>query len=309
MFTSVDDAWNMEDITLSCSAATVFSLTSSTGVELVNFFAVDVAICNKLATVDGLGALAINRMVVSNIITSGITFLNNINIFSMHQSLVVASSGDIFDLGTATFNTFLISNASLTVNGSANILKGVTGSANINSGGLGSMLNARQLGTGTSLIGITTDDALWQFLLNDDITDTRPDALLHAEAQTVIIGAVNTPVKVGGTWVDVRSAQFTNDTGGKTTYDGGKSLVVPLTFSANVEPVSGTNKNFNIYVAINGSVVVASSVPGRADSGSPQNLTIVWQEVISPTDFIELFIENTTDAINFTINHATMRVN
>ena len=62
-------------------------------------------------------------------------------------------------------------------------------------------------------------------------------------------------------------------------------------------------------MAINGTVVTNSKVPGRADSGSPVTVVVPWQEVLSSTDFVEVFLENTTDTTNFTVNHAILRIN
>jgi len=310
MFTGTDASFILENISLACAFGTVFSATSTTGTHRLNLFAVTIVICNIVGTIDGMDALAINRLVVGNIITDGLTFLNSINIFSLLQAIVTIAAGDMFDLGTATFNAVSLSHASFVLNGASTLLKGAAASANINTGGLGSVLNTRIIGVGTSLSGITTDDALWQFFLNDDILDTRPDALTSNTAGTTItIAAVNTPVKIAGTWVDTRSSQFTNTTDGRATYDGGKDAVLPITIAVNAEPVSGTNKDFTIYVAINGTIVSDYGVPGRADSGSPVNVAVPFQEKLSTSDFVEVFLENNTDGVDFTVNGAVLRIN
>lgn len=309
-FTGVDVNSKITKITLSCPSARLFNMSSSDGSHNFQFVNCTVITVNEIAVFDGLFAATVVDTAFLSILSTGITFLNNISFFLMNDSFMTISSGAIFDLGTATFDTFETSSSLLILNGSSNFISGLTTSANINSGGLGTVLNIGTKGTGVPLSGVTTDDARWQFSLNDDIADTRPDSLIsNVSGTTVTISTVNTPVKIGGTWTDERASVFTNDTGGKSIYIGGKDAPLPIDITLSIEPVSGTNKAFTAYVAIDGTVQTNSGISGLADSGSPQNLTLIWQTVFQSNTFVEVFIENNTDTVNLQLNNGIMRVN
>ena len=72
------------------------------------------------------------------------------------------------------------------------------------------MVNCRASGAGSLLDGITVDDEKWQFDLNDDIADSRPDALMSMQGNATVttIAVAGTPVKVAGTWVVEADSQM-----------------------------------------------------------------------------------------------------
>jgi hypothetical protein len=191
-------------------------------------------------------------------------------------------------------------------------ISGQTASANILAGGIGTVLNTRIQGAGTPLSNISPDDDLWQFLVNDDIRDTRTDALLSlsSNALETTISVINTPVKVnGGTaWVDESTSQFTIDTNGRATYTGGKDARLPISISSTIAMASGGAKNITVYVAINGSIIAASGATGSV-STTAGRIGTIWQETFQPNDFVELFVENNSDTTNIVVTDSVLRVN
>ena len=95
---------------------------------------------------------------------------------------------------------------------------------------------------------------------------------------------------------------------GRLTYKGEKKSTLPISGTISIEPVSGTNKAVNIYLAKNGSVIVASLVHLVISSGSPKSPPINWQDAFNENDFYEMFIES-IDGTNLQVNTANLRVN
>jgi len=247
----------------------------------------------------------------SSLTTGGITFAGSFRSFLYEVSAVTINGGSLFDLSTATFDAFNVNDALITLNSGTTGITGLASSGNINTGGIGSVFNNRFSGVGTPLGTITVDDARWQFLSNDDIADTRPDGLLsmQANATATVIAVAGTPVLIAGIWVVERSSQMTGTTAGRLTYDGGKDATMPITSSFTVEPVSGGAVNISIETAINGTVVPNSKRTASTSSGNPASITVPWQEVLSPTDFVEHFVTNESSTVNILVSSAIQRVN
>jgi hypothetical protein len=217
----------------------------------------------------------------------------------------------MFNLGTATFNQISISQPTYAISSGAFFLAGAIGSANINTGGRGVITLGGFTGAGTILSGITIGDALWEFHHNDDIQDTRPDALLsmQANATVTIIVTSGIYVKVAGLWSDFGKSQFNVTTDGRATYVGGKSARLPITFSLTSEPVSGNAKKISYKVAINGIIIDGSKRSGSSDAGFPTSVTIPWQYTFNTGDYVEIFATNDTDSIDILCSSAVARIN
>jgi hypothetical protein len=162
----------------------------------------------------------------------------------------------------------------------------------------------------TPLTGVSTDDARWNFTSNDEIQDTRPDALLSLSAQTTtVIATVDTPVLITGTWTIARTAQTTATAAGRITYNGERPATLPITANVTIEPLSGTSKIVSVYFYKNGSKVAASKISSVISAALPQNITAIWQDQLTNGDYYEVYVENGTDAINLVIKNAILRLN
>ena len=76
-----------------------------------------------------------------------------------------------------------------------------------------------------------------------------------------------------------------------------------------IEPASGTNKAFSIYIFKNGVEVAVSRATNKASAGDPKNTSLVWALLMNPEDYIEVWIENNTDTIDLKVNSSQLRVN
>jgi hypothetical protein len=217
----------------------------------------------------------------------------------------------MYDLGTATFNGFSVTDSFATLNGTSVFLGGAAASANMTSGNIGSIHNSRFFGPGTPLNTIAVGDIRWVFDLNNGIQDSTIDVLMSqvANATNTVISAVNTPTKVLGTWIEEEAFQFTTDATGKMTYVGEKDIELNVSMSFTIAPVSGTNKKLATYVAKNGTEITNSGAPAVIVSATNfQRVSTSWRVSLTNGDFIESYVENRTDAVDVLITDAVMRL-
>lgn len=309
MFTGTDPNFKISDITINCPNGDLFDTTAPGGMGIVQMVESNVEQCQTLGTIDGNFITRFTNVAFENLVAGGLSFTGT------HQNLVIdvgisfLGGGSLIDLGTATFQTISIEGGIIAASAPGTFfLSGLTNSGNIVSGGLGTVINNKGFGSVNSLNGISTDDARWNFVANNNIPDTRPDILLTFDTPTTTVLAPATPALINGAWTVQRSSQMTGTAAGRSTYDGEKPATLPITLTLSAEPVSGTNKDINIYLAKNGVVVTDSKVQTTISSGSPKNQSVVWQDVFNNNDYYEPFIES-VDGTDVQVNTAKLRVN
>lgn len=307
MFTSVNKDWTAKDISLSCTSGTFIDF-DGTGVEIFQ-------LKNNKITADTFGAIDDfggahfddNQITLT---TEGLLFGGTNGVILIESALATIAAGTFFDLGTATFTAFSITDGFYTLNGASVFLDGAASSANINTGGLGSTHNCRFFGAGTPLQTIDVNDIRWQFLINDDIENTHKDAMVHqvGNATNTVIAVTSTPVLLAGTWSEHHAHQFTTDASGRMTYIGVKDIDVDVTMSFSGAPVSGTNKLIAYYAAKNGTYEANSAATNNISAGDVSRSTLVWNISLSTNDYIEAYVANNTDTIDILVTDAVIRI-
>jgi len=307
MFTSLNKTWTLADIAINCTSG-AFVDFDGTGVEIFQIRNSVVA-ADTLGTIDDFAGIHFDDLQLA-VTTEGLLFGGANGVILLEANLTTIAAGTLYDLGTATFGSFSVTDAFVTLNGTSVFMDGAASSANIDVGGLGSVHNCRFFGAGTPLQTIDPNDLRWQFFINDDIADTHKDCLMSqiSNATETVISVASTPVKLAGTWTDEESQQFTTDATGKMTYIGVKDIDLNVDMSFSGAPVSGTNKDITFYVAKNGSVVTNSGAANRISSGSPARTSLMWRISLSTNDYIEAFVENNTDTINMLVTDAVLRI-
>lgn len=311
MFTMIDQTNRISNMSISCANGRIINW-SSTSLKIFRMNDVSITSCDRFGLFNAVdGILRFTNVSPAAIATDGLEFQGDYRSFLYEVSASTISGGALFNLGTATFDSFIATTVLATLNAGTNLLSGVAASANINAGGTGQVDTMRINGAGTPLSTINPDDALWVFLHNDDIRDTRPDALisLQSNATATVIAGAGTPVLVAGTWTLEGDSQFTSTTGGRMTYNGGKDVRLPMMFSCTVNPVSGGSVSISTEVAINGTVVPNSKRTANASPAAAASITMPWQETLSPTDFVEVFVTNEDSTVDILVSSATGRVN
>ena len=315
LFTGNDVSLTIEKITLSAPSGSCWNITDTTGAAIFKVFNASVINAKTVGSIGGssFGAVQINDCLLSEIQDDGIVFSGNINALLGITNIALIQSGAVYNLDDAEFNTINIDgNLAVLQGASSYFMAGLTASANIKGTGLGSVINTRIRGAGTPLLNITPDDASWTFAFNDDIRDTRTDAMasLQNNAEETTISAANAIVKANtlNTWVDEGTSQFTVDNTGRATFDGTKPTRLPITIAATVEMASVGDRLVATYVAINGVAELKSVAPMTA-SDDGQRMVTIWQHTFTPGDYVELYVANLTDSTNMTVTDAVLRIN
>ena len=312
MFTGIDPNFKVMGITVDCPNGSLLDMTSPGNTGVLQIIECNVQSCNTGGTVSDMFITRFDAVGWEDIKTKGVTYSG------VHQNLIYNTGavfllgGDFIDLGTATFNNIQISNNSVEVSAAATVfIKGAADSANVRTGGLATAVNNRLSGLIAGLSGITSNDARWDFLLNDDIPDTRTDGLLSMQgnATATVIASAGTGVLVAGTWVIETEGQMTGTTAGRLTLDLERSSKLPITASVTVEPVSGGTQIMSACIAIDGTVVANSLRTSSASPGSPTSITVPWQEDLPAGSFSEVFVSNESGTTNVLVSSAVHRIN
>lgn len=313
MFTGVNVANRISHLTIDCPNGRI--LNWSTNIfKIFRMNDITIKACDKIALMNSTGGFGVCRFTTvspAEVTTDGIELTGDWNTFLHEISAATISGGAYFNLGTATFDAFVVDFPLASLASGTFLIDGATGSANINAGGIGLVTRALTSGAGTPLNGVTVDDALWNFDNNDDIANTRPDGLLSMQGNAVNTDIITqgVPVLIAGTWVVESTSQFTGTTAGRLTYNGGKDAKLPITTSLTIAPISGGTVTVSASIAINGSVIANSIRTGSASPGSAASITIPWQENLSTGDDVEVFVANEGSDVDLLVSSAISRVN
>lgn len=296
------------------------SLTAATG-QIINFsddtdsiFRMNdcVVICDKFGIFDSSGtngsSTRFTNVSPAEITTSGCTITGGWDTWVWEISGARVNGGSMFDFGTATFNAIVLDLIRANLAAGTTLITGAAASANINTGGSAVITRMLTAGDGDTLSGVTTDDVRWIFRNNDDIPDTSPDALLtltsNATATTIADAGVG--VLVAGTWVVDSVSQFTGTTGGKATYIGPRNISAPIDIIAGLKSVTGNFDAF-ISVAING-VIKIDGVAVAINSTKPAFASVIFQEELSDTDDVNVFVTNKDGTNDIIVESSILRV-
>lgn len=313
MFTITNKRVRISKLSISCASGRVINFSDNTDTI---FRMTDCSVsCATFGLFNSTGTngstVRFTNVSPSTITSGGCTITGGWNSWLWEVSATNITGGDLFNFGSATFNSIVLDLILANLGAGTTLISGAASSANINTGGTAIVTRMLNSGSGSILSGVTVDDALWNFFHNDDIADTRPDGLLsmQSNATATVIAVAGTPVLVAGTWAIERVSQFTGTTAGRLTYDGGKDTVTPITASLTVEPVSGGSTDISVQVAINGTAVSNSARVGNASAGNPTSITVPWQDQFSTSGFVEIFVSNEGGTVNILVSSAVLRVN
>jgi hypothetical protein len=315
MFTGVDVSAGIYQISLNAPSGSLFSFSdvSVLNSHVVIITDISVVSCAKVGKFTSMASIVMDNVGVFNT-NDGVTIVGaGWRVWRFQSFGQITSSATFigFDLGAATCNLIEFSTIFINAPIGAIGIKGAPASANVIAGNLAKVINGDFIGGITAPIsGITVDDTRWYFSLNNAIKDTMPDAMasLNNNATETVISVAATPVIANGTFTDERSSQFTVDATGRATYLGDRDLTAPVDIVTSIESASGTNKDIKIYLALNGSVIANSAKSNRVGAADPKNTACPWQLTLSKNDYLEIWVENTTDTTNLVVIDAILRV-
>ena len=253
-------------------------------------------------------------MIVIYAASNGIDFTGTGQAISIIDFSVLSLSATFVgvDFGVSISDSIVI--ADLLVNAPAGAIgiKGAAGDANLTASGFASVSNSAFIGAATPLSGIVVaDDVQWQFNNNQGIEDTMADALLSMQSNAVstVIATQSVGVLLAGTWVIEQEAQVTSTTAGRVTYNGKKTLRVPVTLSVTIAPVSGGTQTMGVMIALNGVAIPNSLKTSSIASGGVTSITLPWQLTLNEGDYVEAFGTNESGTTNILASVCILRLN
>lgn len=306
MITAADKNIKIREINLVCGSGTLFDVSSSTGLHRFIIFCAR-ATCDNVGTFHNLIAVYFFSVNMT-ITTQGFLFTGAFSIctFDSVGAVMLSGAGDLFNLGTSTFDYFVLDKGFAQISTSGYVMTGLANSGNINSGGLGAVVNSRQFGTSIPSDTIFATDDRWESLLNTNIPNSYNCVLATHGGATLTIGAAATPVIIGATWVEETAARFTSTVGGRFTYVGkGANINIDVTITADL--ALGID-NLSFFIYINSVQVPNSRITREFDAGNPGNLGLVWNADLATNDYIEIWAQNDDAAVNIIIVNAILRI-
>jgi hypothetical protein len=123
---------------------------------------------------------------------------------------------------------------------------------------------------------------------------------MHDNTTLTTINTINVPVKAAGTFVTNGTSNFTSDTTGRLTYTGATTETVSVMASVSIDVV-GVNQKITIYIAKNGTALSAAKINRVFDSGDIGNVGIFYNISMTASDYLEVFVANTTSTNDLTV--------
>lgn len=315
--TGIDVDTNVSEIKLDSPNGQVFDISETVGgAKITLLTTVNVVSCAKFGTFDDGLSLVIQGCACLNaddgVTVSGTSW----TIHSFTKFALISAQPDFtgIDLGSSLTTDFEADNlvfVSPAASPSTAVgIKGLANGGNLVAGAIGTITNSTFAGGITPLEGVDEDDVRWSLKGNSaNVEDTMPDALisLSGNAVTTTVSGGN-PALIAGVWVEQRASHFITDANGRITYIGERPLVVPINIIATIEPASGTNKDLELYIALNGTEITETKMIRRTDSGNPGVISTMWQIKMEQNDFIEGFTANASDDVAVLVSDAILRL-
>ena len=304
LFTATS-SFSLRDFGITATSATLFGCTGS-GSEVATIRNMNIINVSSLGTFTTWHSMVLDFVDIATF-TTKLSFVGacDVAIFNMVRLTAGYTTG--IDFGTATFDSIQVRNCFFENASATNHIILAANSANINAGCVGRIINTCFNAGATNVVnGFDVGDTLWIYMSNGNLADTTRNGqmYMHTQSTTTIstgVGDSGNPIIVdaGASWVDAHSDQFTISTAGRLTYNGLTNK--EFNVSANIAgTVAAGTSTFNFYLAKNGTIITASKTEKEFVStavGSPAQACAII--TLSTDDYIELFVENTTDLDNW----------
>ena len=182
----------------------------------------------------------------------------------------------------------------------------VTGVASISNG---EIKNTAFTGSGTRVNGTFTKQWEVESTGIDTETDDVASGNVYISSPTLTtIASLNTPVKISGITIATNLFRFTSPANNRMMYDGTKTRKFETIASLSISS-SSNNKNFSFYLAKNGSILPESKQQRKmSSSGDIGALSLTGIVSLAPGDYVEVWVENNTDATDITIQSMNLSI-
>ena len=236
---------------------------------------------------------------------------SNLNVSDSFDSFVMTDT--ICTGGTGTLINFLpntVCNRRIRIQDSPFVTYGTANGINVdptvsigNEQYILNSINFSNVGTGSSLTGLDYTSNKSEFSGNSGIINSAKFANYYAtnNSNVTTIPSRDTPVvaNIVTTFNPVsQKFAFTNN---RATYTGGVQGFFKVQATCSIT-ANSNNDQISVYIAKNGVLVNQSVVTTTSDSRNRlQNVTLFTPLELDPNDYVEIWVENNTDASNITV--------
>lgn len=312
MFSGTDTNFYMHDANVDAGIGNrTFNFVDTIGGQkLVTLINVIVANTASFGRFEDMNFVGITNSSCANA-ADGIDIIGtSTGVVSIYKLGLISTSASFIGINLNSSQAFLFEFDNLFISAPSGAfgISGLASNGNVPTGRRASVNNCEFFGAMTDLQNITVNDVRWNFSGNTPTRDSMQFGLLSLIANTTQTVAPSSPTLVAGTWTVEDTSFFTGTTGGRLTYNGERDIYVDIGAVVSIEPASGSNKSLSTFIALNGTVIANSARTVVVSAGSPQSVTSQWLLQLSNGDYLEMFVQNNTDAINILVSSAIMKV-
>lgn len=117
--------------------------------------------------------------------------------------------------------------------------------------------------------------------------------IAEADETFTVITTDGVDVVIAGIWTENIAKRFTTDSGGKFTYIGREGAILRIVAKCQVTPLSGSNREYELYIRKNGTTVdLQSRDIVSPDSGNPEKAILITEMEFATNDYIEIVIRS-----------------
>jgi len=316
MFSGTDVDFKINDISISCPSAKAFDFADTAG-GVKNFQCLNVRQFSgtAIATIDDYVSCTFKSF--GSFTSTGIDIKGDKwRVFDVDDVAMISSSSSYvgIDFGTAILPSIKINDAIFECPAGAIGISGLANNGNVDSGSIATVKGCKFSGGMTDLQNITVDDVRWAFSGNSPTEDTFPDVLtgfVGNATETVIgvgSGDTDNPVPILATYVEERASHFTTTAAGIVKYVGERPLRGPIDFNFGLIPVGGGTKVVRAHLVKNSTPVPSAYREVSISGGTPNQVTIPWQDRFIEDDEFQIWLENRTDTANVIAEFGSLRI-
>ena len=164
-------------------------------------------------------------------------------------------------------------------------------------------------GAGTFIAGVQHNDNKASFFNNVGISNSANVSSYYMNGNTTATSFASTgvPVKIAGTTTSVSVTQRFSNTSNRATYTGAISRSFKVDAIASVSGAS--NRNFSVYIAVNGVSQSQSKSSGKTNSsGDPDQVFSSLIVTLSQNDYVEAWVSNDDSTASLTVRDLNVLV-
>ena len=263
--------------------------------------------CDNVGLIKGFAGYAVFQSVAFSNNTNGITLQDIGNLIELNL-FWIADNHNTYQTLIGTFATIIISG------GNMQALAYYAAKA-LDISGITSITSAAELkatifqGDGTYVVGSFTNqweaDASGIVTVKDDIA--TGNIYLSIPVATPI-ATVNVPMKVSGTTTAANLFRVTNPANNRITYTGTKARNFQAMVSLSLTSAANT-KEYSFFIAKNGTILPESKQTVKIlNSGDENSLTVSCTVQLATNDYVEVWVEDNTDATDPTIQTMNLSI-